>query len=741
MSIKMKTIMGQLNIVDGQWVNEAPNALAVREPPSQRRVASRKGDLFVVLDLRGHDGQSLAGHQLSQSLAETIRNVYYQTPSSMTASLRHAVTAANAQLMAQADRTVGSEEKTGAPSPLLAGVTVVVVLGEDVFIATVGPAVTYVVTNGIATQFPESSPWLGESASRVANAPALGREAEAPVQLFHASLRPGDAVVMGDGRFAVQVSSEEIEEAVAFQSIEDALASLNQMAGAHDCTALLVENQAVRAGAARVRRSASAWKAALSRRITARVQPDEDIGRPARQRPAGFQETVPLGRWLSTLGKGGLALLMMVWVGLRTLLSRILPNEAPEIPATRPIPADLADQDAVPALSLRGLRTVAFIIPAVVLIVVAITYWQRGIAQENEYVSLMENAQAAFLQALDANDDQRARDWLGQADDSLTRAKAIRPDEAAGDELWMSIVQYRDKVDRVERLYWVGSLRMYDNPLTQLRRVISDGLDLYVLDTGADQVYHHRLDDMGDSLRPDAGDPVLVQRAQQVATTVVGEIIDMTWMPVSTNRQTSGLLILEGEGLLEYSPKWNLTAVPIVGTEGWILPVAVAGYDGNLYILDPQAGQILRYVPGPDGYTTPPEHYLSPDLKDILVGGIDMAIDGFIYVLYADGTVRKFEGGAPAPFEIMGIDRPLSNPTAIYTGPDHLVGFVYIADAGNQRIVQLHKDGRFVRQIKPREDESIPFDSLKSIFVDESANKLYFLDNHSLYIANIPPVQ
>jgi hypothetical protein len=305
----------------------------------------------------------------------------------------------------------------------------------------------------------------------------------------------------------------------------------------------------------------------------------------------------------------------------------------------------------------------------------------------------------------------------------------------------MSIVRYRDKVDRVERLYWIGSLRTYDNPLTQLRRVISDGLDLYVLDTGGDHVYHQRLDDMGDGLQPDTGDPVLVQRAQQVATTVVGEIIDMTWMPASTNRQASGLLILESEGLLEHSPKGNLTAVPIVGTEGWILPVAVAGYDGNLYILDPQAGQILRYVRGPDGYTTPPEHYLSPDLKDILVGGIDMAIDGFIYVLYADGTVQKFEGGAPAPFEIMGIDRPLSNPTAIYTGPDHLVQFIYIADAGNQRIVQLDKDGRFVRQIRPREEESVPFDSLKSIFVDESANKLYFLDNQSLYIANIPPVQ
>jgi hypothetical protein len=174
--------------------------------------------------------------------------------------------------------------------------------------------------------------------------------------------------------------------------------------------------------------------------------------------------------------------------------------------------------------------------------------------------------------------------------------------------------------------------------------------------------------------------------------------------------------------------------------DSWVLPVAVMGYSGNLYVLDPQAGQVFRYLPGPSGYPNPPQPYFSGQSKDALSGAIDIAIDGFIYVLYADGTVRKFEGGVPVMFDMTDIDRPLNDPTAIYTAPDPVARYVYIADPGNQRVLQLTKEGRFVRQIKPRPEDSADFSALKSIFVDESAGKLYWLNATSLYIANLSRV-
>jgi hypothetical protein len=55
--------------------------------------------------------------------------------------------------------------------------------------------------------------------------------------------------------------------------------------------------------------------------------------------------------------------------------------------------------------------------------------------------------------------------------------------------------------------------------------------------------------------------------------------------------------------------------------------------------------------------------------------------------------------------------------------------------------VQLNKDGRFVRQFKPRDQESVDLSTLRSIFVDELAGKLYLLNDAGLYVANITPLE
>jgi hypothetical protein len=201
------------------------------------------------------------------------------------------------------------------------------------------------------------------------------------------------------------------------------------------------------------------------------------------------------------------------------------------------------------------------------------------------------------------------------------------------------------------------------------------------------------------------------------------------------------LLILESGGLLEYNPSWGLVPLEIANTETWVLPTAVGSFFGNFYILDPQAGQIFRYLPSTEDYSVPPQNYFPDDVAVDLAGAVDMAIDGFIYVLYADGSIRKFEGGLPVDFQVTEIDKPLGRSTAIYAAPDDEAQYVYVADAENKRVVQLNKDGRFVRQFKPRDEDSVDFNTLRSIFVDELGGKLYLLNDGALYIANITPVE
>ena len=148
-------------------------------------------------------------------------------------------------------------------------------------------------------------------------------------------------------------------------------------------------------------------------------------------------------------------------------------------------------------------------------------------------------------------------------------------------------------------------------------------------------------------------------------------------------------------------------------------------------MLDPSLNQILLYDPDYGGL---PEDYFPPPGEVDLAGVVDMAIDGQIYILYADGRILKFLGGQPAPFELTGLYEPLQNPTALFTSEE--AKFLYVADAGNNRIVQLTKEGRFLRQFKA--GEGAAFDQLKGLVVLEKYNLLYFISGNKLYVTNIP---
>jgi len=190
--------------------------------------------------------------------------------------------------------------------------------------------------------------------------------------------------------------------------------------------------------------------------------------------------------------------------------------------------------------------------------------------------------------------------------------------------------------------------------------------------------------------------------------------------------------VLESGGsLLEYDPLKGISVLPVGGSERWIQPQILGSYQGNLYLLDSSLNQIMRYEPDYGGL---PEDYSPAPGEVNLAGVVDMALDGQIYLLYADGRILKFDDGQPAPFEITGLYEPLQNPTALFTSEE--TQFVYVTDAGNNRILQLTKEGGFLRQLKAATGES--FDDLKGLFAIEKFNLLYFVSGNKLYVTNIP---
>jgi hypothetical protein len=267
--------------------------------------------------------------------------------------------------------------------------------------------------------------------------------------------------------------------------------------------------------------------------------------------------------------------------------------------------------------------------------------------------------------------------------------------------------------------------------------VLVQGIDVYILDLGTDRVYKHLLNGARDGLQPMEGDQVLMRRGDQRGGAVVGELLDIAWVEAGGQRGSSNLLAIDAQGhVMEYDSMLGVQEFPAADSGAWREPVAVMGYYGRLYVLDPEANLVLKYVLTNSGYASQ-SSYLSHGPAPDLSSAVDLAIDGNLFILQSDGVILKYEEGAPVSFVQSNLDVPVADPKAFCaTGFMDEDGYVYVADAGNQRIVQFSKAGDFVRQF--RGTEEAPMDDLRSVFVLEDKRELYFINGHQLYLFKLP---
>jgi hypothetical protein len=166
-------------------------------------------------------------------------------------------------------------------------------------------------------------------------------------------------------------------------------------------------------------------------------------------------------------------------------------------------------------------------------------------------------------------------------------------------------------------------------------------------------------------------------------------------------------------------------------------PVAVDSYEGNLYLLDPPTSQIWRYIPHGDGYPDAPEPYFPTLSPDPLGTARDMAIDGNIYVLFTDGTIKKYFNGGAVPFEVADVPEPAASFQALALNEDQLDGPLLLADGADERIVIVSADGTFQSQLRSRDDA---FRSLQSLTFDEDTKRLFVLADNRLYVTPLDSV-
>ena len=207
----------------------------------------------------------------------------------------------------------------------------------------------------------------------------------------------------------------------------------------------------------------------------------------------------------------------------------------------------------------------------------------------------------------------------------------------------------------------------------------------------------------------------------------------MTWVEPGGR-----LIVIDKSGtFLEYDAskgKWN--AFPARDADKWSRVTLLSNYAGNLYLVDQGRNQILKYVAA-EGAWTSAVTYFAPGVNVDLSGVSDMAIDGDVWLTRADGSLARFTQGKPNDLPIRDLDTPITKSVGVVTSEK--INNVYVADAGNQRIIQIDKtSGKFQRQFKPRGQDRDAFNFLKTLAVDEQNKKFFFVNGNQIYLATIP---
>jgi DNA-binding beta-propeller fold protein YncE len=115
--------------------------------------------------------------------------------------------------------------------------------------------------------------------------------------------------------------------------------------------------------------------------------------------------------------------------------------------------------------------------------------------------------------------------------------------------------------------------------------------------------------------------------------------------------------------------------------------------------------------------------------NDNFADAVAMGIDTSVYVLKANGELQMYTQGVQDEFEIDGLVGVFSNPVDIVIDVD--LESIYVADAGNKRIVVITKEGELVKQYKLTDERM--WDDIRGLSVNSDETKAFVLNGSKVY--------
>jgi hypothetical protein len=389
-------------------------------------------------------------------------------------------------------------------------------------------------------------------------------------------------------------------------------------------------------------------------------------------------------------------------------------------------------KEGAPNISTAAAIGIAILIPVVaIFIMFGFQLFQIDNTNFEQMVSQIQS-QANEAAAIPKTDEQKAKTlWIAVLQ-RLELAELQRPNDSTLAKIRAQAQTALDEFGRVTRKTPIP-LRTFPNNAVLGGVLVQGGTDIYTLDKANGAIYRDTLR-QPDQLSGQRGQAALVQNGAPVSGYTIRKLNDILWVDEAGVRTSHALIGLEPQGfLVTYSPATPpAQAQALPGAERWKNPIALSIWKGNLYILDPGANQIWRYKPAGTTYPNPPEEYFELEFQRNLANAVDFAIDekGNVYVLFSNGTMKKYTAGAEQSFALNNIpEGGLRAGNAMHLDSSSALQAIYVTDPIDQAVYEFTLAGTFQNRYKSADPAA--FKKLSSVYVEGTRG--YVTDGNVLY--------
>lgn len=761
MTGELEAAVGRLLVVGGRAVSAPPPGALVTPPPRRAARGREQDTLFVLITPAGPEQAQAAFYE---ELARRVSDLYFASAGSVTSAWRDAIGGLNAYLLSSVN-----------PAHYQTNLIGLVLRGHDCYVARVGACLSLIRQDDALLSEPSD---LRDE--YMLNGLPLGYSPVPDIKFAHYAAAPDQVLVLSDAGFAPAPRAD-LEAALGAADIPSTIDALKPLAAVRTQALIIrfalagttvppapvvvpstprhatetIPRPIISAAAAPASAPLPPSPASISSVAVAQPQvqvvampppmpaPDPMIGSPSvviskadgtpLPPPEPFPPPAPIHHAarmnvqaiVIQIARFPLQIVALILTGIVRALNAILDRLLPE-------PED--GRAHIPATMAAG---VAILLPVlVVFVMVGLRLSQVDQTNFEKLVSqVQDQANKAATAATKADATTAKKLWQAVLQSAIN-TELQRPGDPTLEKIRL---QAQDALDRFEHVT--------RRPATPLRTfglnaqlgpvLVQGGADVYTLDLKNSAIYR-------DTLRAPSPDVIgtrstqpIVENGSAVSGLSVKQLVAMIWMDEGGIRTSHALVALDTQGfLVTYSPTFApALSQPLPGSESWKTPVAIRTWQDRLYILDPGANQIWRYLPDGTTYPNPPEQYFTVDYQRNLTKAIDFAIDekGNVYVLFADGTIKEFNAGAEQPFTLGNLpDGSLHSGGSMYLDSSSPLSALYITDLADQSVYEFTLAGVF--QARYRATDSQAFAHLSGVFAQ--GNNVYVTSGDTLYYFN-----